>query len=135
MFNNLMKFDYKRNVKEAVGFYFTYLFFLILISFLIGSFLGILLGEVILHYGFLIGQSIAVIACIVFSFLILKGKGLLNNLLFIIIALLGGAFAVLSGALGGLLPVAYLTTVSKKGEGERSGEEKMDAPEKIPEQQ
>ncbi len=60
--------------------------------------------------GFRVGNIGAIIICPLLSFLILKEKKLLNNFGLIILAILSGLIAVFVGAIGGLIPIAYLTT-------------------------
>jgi hypothetical protein len=114
IFNNLTEFGYQRSTKEAIGFYIAYFFLLIII----GALLALVLGSTIQNatyaygYGLIIGNIVAIIASLVISFLILKEKNLLGNTGFILIALLSGVLALFFGALGGLIPAAYLTTKS-----------------------
>lgn len=114
MFKHLTNFGYKRNAKEAIGFYIAYLILIIMAAFLLGSALGIVMGA---FYGFnfgliglKVGNVIAIIITVVTAFLILKEKKLLSNFGYILLVLLSGILAVYLGCLGGLIPVAFLTT-------------------------
>ena len=117
MFKNLTSFGYQRSTIEAVGFYLTYLLLLMIAAGGLVSMLGVAMGQSDnLNFGFTVGNMLAVIACSGISFLILKEKKLLSNYGFILLALLAGVIAFFIGAIGGLIPAAFLTTRAAGGE-------------------
>ncbi len=111
MFNNLINFAYKRNTKEAVGFYIAYLVLIILTAVLLAGVLGSVTGNSDnFNFGVRIGGITAAVACFVLSMMIVKSKKLTVNFLYIALVLLSGILALFGGALIGLIPTAYLST-------------------------
>ena len=113
IFNNLTDFSYQKSTTEAIGFYIVYLLLIIVL----GTLLALGLGSTLQNdtydaygYGLVVGNIVAIVISLGISFLILKEKNLLGNFGFILIALLSGVLALFLGALGGLIPAAYLTT-------------------------
>lgn len=116
MFKDLFNLEKKRTPVEAIGFYFAYLLFVMLIAglsaFLIGfdSSMNFNKG---FQAGMVIGQYMAVGACLLLSFLILFKKKRVHSFGLVLVAILSGVFAIFLGGLLGLIPAAYLTTVEK----------------------
>jgi len=111
MFKHLTNFSYKRNAKEAIGFYIAYLVLIMIVGALLASALGIVMDTSdSFTFGLKVGNVTAIIITTVVAFLILKEKKLLSNFGYILLALLSGILAVFLGGLGGLIPVAFLTT-------------------------
>lgn len=111
MFKHLTNLGYKRNAKEAIGFYIAYLMLIIMAAFLLGSALGIVMdASYSFNFGLKVGNVTAIIITVVTAFLILKEKKLLSNFGYILLVLLSVILAVFLGGLGGLIPVAFLTT-------------------------
>jgi hypothetical protein len=110
MFNNLFDFGYRRSTKEAVGFYIAYLVLAIVAAMLLGGLVG-MLGEEDTAYelGVKIGSIVAIVASVVLSFLIIRAKRLYSFGM-ILLGIVSGVLALLTGGLGGFIPVAYLTT-------------------------
>ncbi len=120
MFKNLTKLEFNRTGLQALGFYLAYLLLLILSGGLIGGMVaGIFANDADEAYqmGLKLGNIMAVLYCITITILVLKKKKLLNNFAYILLVLLSGLLSILLGGLGGLIPVAYLTT--KKAEIEK----------------
>lgn len=117
MFNNLTDLSYKRNFKEAFGFYISYLIFILVLAALFAIVLGIATRqteEVVAHdFGFGVGVVVATSACLILSSLILRKKNLFK-FPYILLVLLSGALAAVAGAVFGLIPVAYLSTKEEK---------------------
>ena len=114
MFNNLSNFSYKRNFKEAVGFYIYYLIYILIFAVFITVVTEIIFqfpAEKSFEVGLNIGILSSVFITIILSYLILSKKKLLNfnNILFI---LLSGIFSFFGGDVLGLTIVAFLTTRS-----------------------
>lgn len=106
MFRDLFSFNKERQPLEALGFYIAY--------FIIGLTLGVtsvyVFGANTYESGLIVGQVLAFFYCPFLGYLILSQKRQLNTsyaALLPIIAFL----AYFLGALGGLVPVAYLTTI------------------------
>jgi len=112
MFNNLTNFSYKRNWKEAIGFYLAYLLLGIILSGIVGGLAGS--GYNTFNQGFTrgvsVGPMVAVIFCLIISGLLLKEKKLFRKFGYIILALLSGILAILGGTLLGLIIPAIITT-------------------------
>jgi len=62
------------------------------------------------EFGLRMGNIVGIITSLVLSFLILNKKGLLNNPVYLIIALLSGLLAYFFGGLLGLIPPTFLST-------------------------
>lgn len=110
MFKNLTNFAYKRDIKEAIGFYLAYLFLIILLATLFGGLMGLLADLDSFKFGMSVGNIVAIVMAIGISILILKKKNLLGNFGFIVLVLLSGLLAFFGGSLLGLIPAAFLTT-------------------------
>lgn len=110
IFNNLADFSYRRNTKEAIGFYIAYLFLTIVPGIVLALALGSIMWNDTYGFGLTVGNIVAVVVSLGVSFLILKEKNLLGNSGFILLALLSGVLAIIFGGLGRLIPAAYLTT-------------------------
>jgi hypothetical protein len=108
MFKDIFTLSTQRTASQAFGFYIAYLVMLILVCGIAGGIAGVLTGGGF-NTGVKIGQIIAIIACPVLGFLVLKSRGAFSfgNVL---IALLAGILAALGGGLLGLIPVSFLTT-------------------------
>ena len=121
MFNNLTDFAFKRNWKEALGFYLAYLALALLIAIILGI-PAILSGLVdINNYAQLtkIAAYFSCIYCATISIFILTKKQLWNNLEYILLGLLGILLGVGTGVLLGMVVPAFLTT-----KGKNSGQQK-----------
>lgn len=112
MFTKLFDLRLKRTAKQAFGFYVVYLLLLLLVGMLLGGIAGIILG-LSFQAGVKFGQLMAIIVCLVISFVILNYKKSLSPVN-VILALLAGILAMLGGGLLGLIPVAYLTTIAER---------------------
>lgn len=117
MFNNLVDFSYKRNWKEAVGFYLAYLVLGVILAAIAGGlssfFSEIGTFEQGYNQGVKAGSVTGVIFCLLISIVLLKQKKLFINFGYIILALLGVILSLLGGLLFGLMIPAYLTTKPK----------------------
>jgi len=110
MFKNLTDFAYKRNRKEALGFYLGYLILIVVVGALAGALFGLASGQENFELGLRIGNIIGILASLGLSFAVLSKKGLMNNFGLLLLALLSGLLAFIGGGLLGLIPAAYLTT-------------------------
>jgi heme A synthase len=119
MFNKLTNFAYTRKPKEALGFYLAYLLLVLIVGGLLGGISGMLLPSqtdttVSFDAGLKVGTLVAVIISVGLAFTVLAQKKLLDNFGFILLAIIAGFLALVAGALGGLIPVAYLTTQKRR---------------------
>ena len=105
MFKDLFNFKKERNGSEALGFYLAFFGILLISAGVLGALLMLDFNASVI-----VGQRFAIIACIALSFVVLYKKNQLKNYGLVIVALLSGICAAFSGALLGLIPVAYLTT-------------------------
>ena len=105
MFNDLFNFQKERLPVQALGFYIVFL----LRGFVIAGISGVIFATDV-DTSFIVGQVVSVVYCLFLGFLILLQKDQLNTpfaAFLFVIAILSYFF----GALGGLIPVAYLSTV------------------------
>jgi hypothetical protein len=111
MFNKLTDLKYKRDTKQAFGFYVAYLIGIILLAMVSAAVLGVATGnQDNFQFGLRVGTFVAILSCLGLSFAILQKKKLLQNFGFILLALVSGVLALFGGAIVGLIPVAYFTT-------------------------
>jgi len=110
MFKELTNLGYQRSAKEAFGFYIAYLLLAMFSCVIMSNIVGIILKDSNINLALRIGSITAVIVSIGLSFFVLKEKKLLGNFGFILLALLSGLLALKIGGMGGLIPVAYLTS-------------------------
>lgn len=109
MFNHLVDFGFKRSVWQAVGFYFAYLLFVILLA-VLASGIASVNYEDNFSLGRQIGTITGTIAIFGLGILVLKGKKRLTHFGYLCLVILSGIFAVFWGGLLGLIPIAFLTT-------------------------
>ncbi len=114
MFSNLTQFELSRSGKQALGFYLAYLFLGIILGFAAGAIAGVLTAGDPFQAGFFVGQIIAIVLCFALSLIIAYKKSLFSSFKVLVIIVLTVILSVLLGTLGGLIPVAYLTTVANK---------------------
>ena len=109
MFKELTNLGLERTSKEAFGFYIIY--------FLVGVFLGMLAGGVLgfvtgagFDEGVVAGTIVSVLFCLGVGTVMASQKGSLSEPKFIGLIALSGVLAIFTGGLGGLIPIAYLST-------------------------
>lgn len=118
MFSNLLDLAYTRSWVQAIGFYIVFFIAGLVISAILAGattgLAGVFVGPLSFDEGFAMGKKVGIVAAILWAWglsgAILKAKRLHNNILYLTIAFLSGPLAVLSGGLGAMIPVAYLTT-------------------------
>src|SRR6185369_1445080 len=111
MFKNLTDFSYRRNWKEAVGFYIAYLILVILAA-IVASLLipsDASNYEEGFNHGVKVGTYVAALCSLIIPFIILKKKNLLSNFPLILLALVSGICGYLGGGIFGLIIPAFLT--------------------------
>tara|TARA_B100001093_G_C26616438_1_gene922535 strand:- start:367 stop:720 length:354 start_codon:yes stop_codon:yes gene_type:complete len=105
MFDDLFSFNKERLPLQALGLY--------IVLFIIGVALGGIGGLLFasdFESGLLAGHIISVIYCLFLAYQILSEKNQLNSA-FSAFLFIAGFMAYLIGALGGLIPIAYLSTI------------------------
>ena len=110
MFKNLLHFSYKRNWKEAIGFYLAFVFLTIFSFFIIGMLQGTI-G--LTNENFLmtkIGRILEIVFASVIFILLLKNKKLFANFEYIILFLLNIGLTIFGGVFLGLIIPAITTT-------------------------
>ena len=114
MFKNLTNFSYKRNWKEAIGFYLAYCIVGFILGGIGGAFSGIQSGATTFGEGFSsalrVGAMIAIVYCLAIAILVLVQRKLYKNFWYVILALLGAILAAFGGSLLGLIIPAFMTT-------------------------
>lgn len=113
MFKNLFDFSYKRSALEAFGFYLAYFFLIILGAMLAGGLIGAIFPSSASVYGYRLGLTVAVGACVYLSSIVLVKKNLLKNYGYLLLVILSGILALFGGGLLGLIPAAFLSTRKK----------------------
>ncbi len=111
MFENLLDLRYERKWFQVLGFYISYLVLIFLIGFLIGWIYGIFVWTPELEVANFLGRILALIFCLILSFLILWKKGIWNNFFYIVLFIFSGILSLFLWGIWGLIPIAYLTTV------------------------
>ena len=111
MFTNLLNYQFKRTGKQAIGFYIAYLFLGILIGGLSAGIYALITGEGGFNTGVQIGSLVAVVFTLGLSTIIVIKKQIVSfkTVLLIIVS---GVAALFIGGVGGLIPAAYLSTLS-----------------------
>lgn len=117
MFQHLTNFGYKRNLKEAVGFYLAYLLFVMICSFLVTVIFSLATGvgaeeslQESMNIGIRYGSVVGMISSIGISTLMVWKKGLLGEFKYLVVILISGILAFFGGGVLGLIPAAYLST-------------------------
>jgi hypothetical protein len=110
MFSNLGNFEFKRNWKQAIGFYLAYGFLGFLFGVLAGGMAGSLDPDHAQQLGVKAGRITGVIYCLALAVITASKKSLLSSFKVLVLVVLSPLVALFLGALGGLIPVAYLTT-------------------------
>ena len=105
MFEDLFDFSKERQPTQALGFYIVFL----IIGAALGAFSGMVFASTYSE-GLIVGQVVGVLYCIILSYLVVSSKGLLSTSFsgFIFITAILSYFI---GAVGGIIPVAYLSTI------------------------
>jgi hypothetical protein len=110
MFRRLTDFGHERSPIQAIGFYLVYLVLGIALGAVLGGLAGLMFKDFSFDAGLMVGAALAVVSCPLLSFAILRAKGLLSNVMLLIVAVLSVAGAAAGGLIIGLLFVAFLTT-------------------------
>ena len=110
MFNELSNFGLERTSKEAVGFYIVYFFVGVVGGAAFGGLLGLLGIINSFEGGVRVGSIVGIIYCVGIGITMANQKGTLSSGKSISLIILSGVLAIFIGALGGLLPIAYLST-------------------------
>ena len=105
MFEDLFNYSKERQPTQALGFYIVFL--------IIGAVLGAVSGMIFASTyseGLIVGRVVGVLYCTILSYLVLSAKGQLSTSFsaFIFITAILSYFL---GALGGIISVAYLSTI------------------------
>ena len=114
MFKNLTNFSYKRNWKEAIGFYLAYFIVGLILGGIGGALSSIQSGATTFSEGFSsglgVGAMVAIVYCLVVAILVLAQRKLYKNFGYVILALLSAILAAFGGSLLGLIIPAFMTT-------------------------
>src|SRR5689334_567476 len=114
MFRHLTDFGYQRTPLEAIGFYLTYFVLGVIASGALGAVFAVGSGangfDEGMQAGLMVGPVFAVVLTAALSFVVLRAKGLLGHVGYLLVGLVGVAGAVVAGMLLGLVVVAFLTT-------------------------
>ena len=112
MFKQLINFGFERTGKQALGFYLAYLFLGIILFALAGIIYGVITGDNSFEGGMRVGQIIAIFYCLGLAITVANHRGLLSSFKITLLVVTSGVLSVFIGAIGGLIPIAYLTTTS-----------------------
>lgn len=118
MFSNLFNFGYERSGIQAVGFYIAYLILFMLVG-VIATLANIyLFPHADIQASNLaavkIGKAISLIGSTYLCMVIARKKGFMIHYKTFFLMLLSGVLATFIGAIGGLIPAAYLSTSKMK---------------------
>ncbi|MEO0378440.1 MAG: hypothetical protein AAF329_28365 [Cyanobacteria bacterium P01_A01_bin.17] len=114
MFNQLSNFRYQRTAVQAIGFYIAYFLLLVISGGLAGAMTAMIFPGDPAQLGIRAGFTIAILGCSGLAITIASQKRILNNFLTWILIALTVLLSILLGGIGGLLPVAYLSTKPSK---------------------
>ncbi len=117
MFQDIFNFKKVRTRKQAVGFYLFYLLLIVLIAMTGGVLSGLISQtgesfEEAFDQGAKIGTFLAIVCCVCLTSIVVWKKKLISPLPILLIPI-SGLLAALVGGLLGLIPAAYLTTITK----------------------
>ncbi|MCC7304992.1 MAG: hypothetical protein IT558_01895 [Alphaproteobacteria bacterium] len=117
MFNHITNFAHTRTITESIGFYLFHVILLVGLSTFLGHYLvtlGLIDGTV---GGFFEGGTVHTLIgtgwVMILSSMILSGKKLTNDMMSVIIAMVGIYLAYTVNVLLGMVVVSYLTTLHK----------------------
>lgn len=116
MFKNLTDFSYKRNRKEAFGFYFAYVFLAMIIGGVLGALLSTTSDAKTFQEGIDAGLESNVVPVVtilyvtLISVLVFLKRKLHRSFRYIVLIVLNCFFAFLGGAILGLILPAFMTT-------------------------
>jgi len=110
MFKKLSDFRFERTWKQSIGFYIAYMFLGIIFGGLAGGLYGLITGDNSFEGGVHTGQIVAILYCLGLAVIMTKSKGILPSFKAFMMIALSGLIAVFIGTLGGLIPIAYLST-------------------------
>ena len=112
MFANIFVYGFERAKGQAFGFYIAHLVLTVLGASLVGATVALITGENDFESSIRLGNVIAIFVCLIISTLIVTQK---KEVSFKTVSLIlaSGILAVFLGALAGLIPAAYLTTLEK----------------------
>lgn len=110
MFKHLTDFSYKRNWKEAIGFYLAYFVSIVIVAFLGGVLFAIVSSVTAFSSDSRLGTIIAVLFCFAISCLVLVQRKLYKNFGYVILTLVSAILAAFAGAILGMIIPAFMTT-------------------------
>lgn len=117
MFNHITNVAQNRSITQALGFFIFHLILLVGLSTVLGHYLvqfGVIDGVVGNFFeGGVIHTQIGALWTLVLGSLVLQGKKLSNDILSVVIALVGVYLAYTVNVMLGMVVVSYLTTIQK----------------------
>lgn len=113
MFTNLINLEFTRTGKQAIGFYLAFLFLGMILGGLSAGVYALITEQNSFSAGAKVGNLVAIAFTLGISSAIVIKKKILSFKTIALI-LLSGFFAVILGCIGGLIPAAYLSTLSHK---------------------
>jgi hypothetical protein len=110
MFRELMNFSYRRTPLQALGWYLIFFLIAFVIGFVFGAVAGFFseTDQEVAQIGFAVGQRATIAYHIILGILLLWNRP--KNAANILLAFAGVVLSMLLSALGGLIPLAVLTT-------------------------
>lgn len=110
----MMDFEKVRGWKGAILFYLGFLVLFVLVGAFAGGVAALMTGASSYAEGASVGQRaglvISVVFCPALGILILLKKGQMSHLGYWLLVVIAGLLSMFLGAIGGLLPIAFLTT-------------------------
>ena len=120
MFSQLANFGFKRTAKQAFGFYISYLLLGLVLGFVVGGIAGLLDPDNSQQAGLLAGQIMVIPYVMTLAILVAVKRSLLKSFTVIFLLALTALLSLALGALGGLIPVSFLTTREEKSHNKSS---------------
>ena len=124
MFKKLFEFGYTRSAVEAIGFYIVWLLLFVCAGGIVGAIIGFVTASTSPETLALIMRSALLLVTVltaVLGFKLLQKKRLFKSPLALILSAVGIVLTLFGGALFGLIPFAFITTLAPKSD-EKEGE-------------
>jgi CDP-diglyceride synthetase len=113
IFYDLMNFSFRRNWKQAIAWYVVFFVIGVVLGAIAGGIIGVILGASG-NQASILPTATAAGQIVVIPYVVLIGAALVyyraKDIINIVLVLAGILLAIFFGALGGLIPMAYLVT-------------------------
>ena len=115
MLKKLTDLETKRTIVQAIGFYLAYLLLYMLIGAFVGAITVFVFPEKATYNDiFRIGVILSVVLSMLISIISLYEKDRFDHFGMLLLVILSGILSIFAGGLGGLIPIAIMTTFPSK---------------------